>query len=102
METAFFIEFNGKRFSWDSMENIPWNSMEFHAQYQTEFHGIPWKKFHGIPWGYFTREFFIQIVKESCTWIQFFGLVIFDKIFDKKVLPSTLYDKHVNCADMHV
>ena len=66
METAFFIEFNGKRFSWDSMENIPWNSMEFHAQYQTEFHGIPWKKFHGIPWnsmvfhgipwGYFTRE----------------------------------------------
>ena len=50
METAFFIEFNGKRFPWNSMENIPWNSMEFHAQYQTEFHGIPWKKFHGIPW----------------------------------------------------
>ena len=42
METAFFIEFNGKRFPWNSMENIPWNSMEFHAQYQTEFHGIPW------------------------------------------------------------
>ena len=50
MGTAFFIEFNGKRFPWNSMENIPWNSMEIHAQYQTEFHGIPWKKFHGIPW----------------------------------------------------
>ena len=50
METAFFIEFNGKRFPWNSMENIPWNSMPNTRQNSMEFHGKSSMEFHGIPW----------------------------------------------------